>query len=33
MNAVFLSLVWLGGFSALLMWGALMAERTMSDDD
>lgn len=33
MSAVFFAALWLGGFSALLMWGALMAERMMSDDD
>jgi hypothetical protein len=33
MSAVLLTVLWLGGFSAVLMWGALVAERMMGDDD
>lgn len=33
MATMFLAALWLGGFSAVLMWGALVAERMMGDDD
>lgn len=32
MATVFLTVLWLGGFSAVLMWGALIAEG-MTDGD
>lgn len=33
MSAVLLGILWLGGFSAVLMWGALVAEKLLDGDD